>query len=101
MGLTKYIKQHFMTKPVGITQNSLPMLVSIHNPRHDGVGICARADDEEDNQEERLEIEQRRLVYPINCISICILTLFRWEIPGVSEADWWLQVIDGLKRLIH
>lgn len=76
-----------MTKPAGITQNSLPMLVSIHDPRHDGVGICARADDEEDNQEERLEIEQRRLVYPINYISISHSHTLRWEIPGVSEAD--------------
>lgn len=46
------------------------MLVSIHNPRHDGVGICARADDEEDNQEERLEIEQRRH----GGLSVCLST---------------------------
>lgn len=38
-------------------EDSLPMLVAVHYPRHDGMGIGTCADNEEDDHEERLEIE--------------------------------------------
>lgn len=37
------------------------MLIAVHDPGHDGVGVCARTDDEQEDQEERLEVEQSRL----------------------------------------
>lgn len=40
----------------------VPALVAIHDPGHDGVGVGAGADDQEDHQEEGLEVEQGRLL---------------------------------------
>jgi hypothetical protein len=37
------------------------MLVAIHNPRHDRVGIGAGADDEEEDEKKGLKVEKRRL----------------------------------------
>lgn len=52
----------FITKELGRRQrSSIPILIAVHDPRHDGVGIGARTDDEQDNHKEGLEIEERRL----------------------------------------
>jgi hypothetical protein len=40
---------------------SLPILVPVHYPRHDRVGIGAGADEEQKYQQQRLEVEKRRL----------------------------------------
>lgn len=37
------------------------MLIAVHNSWHDGVSVSARTDDEQEHQEERLEVEERRL----------------------------------------
>lgn len=39
----------------------LPILISVHDARHNRVCIGARADDEQNHQEERLEIEKSGL----------------------------------------
>lgn len=37
------------------------MLVPVHNPGHDRVRVGASADDQEEDKEEGLEVEERRL----------------------------------------
>lgn len=37
------------------------MLISVHDARHHRVSISTRADDEEKDEEEGLEVEKRRL----------------------------------------
>lgn len=39
----------------------LPILVSVENAWREVVNICARADEEQDDEEEGLEVEERRL----------------------------------------
>lgn len=36
----------------------VPMLIAIHNTGHHRVGICARANGQKEDEEERLEIEE-------------------------------------------
>lgn len=48
----------FQTKKLGQRQrSSIPILIAVHDARHDRVGIGARTDDEQNNHKERLEIE--------------------------------------------
>lgn len=55
----------------GIGDFHSPVLVSVHECREDIVGICASTDEEQDNQEERLEVEECRLFGPgQSCSSI-------------------------------
>lgn len=41
---------------------SVPILVSVHDSRRKVVDVGAGADEEEEHQEERLEVEERRLI---------------------------------------
>ena len=38
-----------------------PVFIPIHVTRHDVMDVCARADEEENNEEEGLEVEERGL----------------------------------------
>lgn len=42
------------------------MTIAIHEPRQHGMDIGARTDDEQDDQEERLEVEESRLYQPLS-----------------------------------
>lgn len=50
-----------VAKPKGRRAGDVPLLVVVHEGREDGVHVGARADQEENDEEERLEIEERRL----------------------------------------
>lgn len=45
-------------------QPDLPILVSIQESREDAVQVCARADEQQDDEQERLEFEDAEL-FPI------------------------------------
>lgn len=50
-----------LSYPGGFPEDSHePLLVVVHEGREDGVHVGARADQEEDDEEKRLEIEERR-----------------------------------------
>ena len=40
---------------------NIPILVPVHDARREVVNVCAGADEEEEHQEERLEVEECRL----------------------------------------
>ena len=42
--------------------SDIPALIPVHDPRHYRVRVRARANYQEDNEEEGLEVEERRLV---------------------------------------
>lgn len=57
----------------GDGRDALPILVAVHDPRHDGVSIGACANDEEDDHEEGLEVKERRLWENIGSVLLSFL----------------------------
>ena len=45
-----------------------PVLVGVHRARPERVAIRASADEEEDDQEQRLEVEERGLEGTVSCL---------------------------------
>ena len=42
-------------------QHAIPVLVPVHDAGREVVDICARADQQQDDEQEGLEVEERRL----------------------------------------
>ncbi len=48
---------------VGSEREDRPIFVSVHDRRHNGVHVCRGADEEKDDEKERLEVEDCCLGY--------------------------------------
>lgn len=60
--LARCISNTVLTESVRNREKDIPVLVPIHDAREDVVRVGARADEEEDHEEEGLEVEERCLL---------------------------------------
>ncbi len=54
----------------GGEEEGLPVLVPVHDAWEDVVGVCARADEQEDDEEEGLEVEEGGLGWLVFGLSV-------------------------------
>lgn len=84
----------FMNDSDQRNEEDVPIFVTVHDPREDVVRVCAGADEKEDDQEERLKIEEGGLeisAFEVITIRITALTI----LTASSMRDLGLQLRDG------
>ena len=67
---------------------SVPILVSVHYTRYQGVDVCGCADEEEDDEEEGLEVEDCCLREYISRISWAMIGGFSGQMDAVRMWSW-------------
>ena len=61
-------------------QGDVPLLVAIDEPWCDSADVCTSANEQEDDEQKRLEIEKGRLCMGVGCVSVQ-----DWPERAVSE----------------